>query len=249
MSRTDLLEDGRTIAAVLTSPARGFDRVVTSPRPLTPILLATAVALLFAAVAVPRLDFAKAADAQLQMTGAGGDMTQHQRDEALEQARKVGTVATWAGSAVSPALSVLVVALVLWLAFKVAGTSPPLKGSVAVAAYALLPHFLSTLLFIPALVARAPVDPAELQRLVPSSLAWFLPAGGSPVLAAVAGSIDLFSLWAVVLLVLGMARLSGASLRRSAITVTLLWLTYVALLKVAPAAAMAAARLAHKGGA
>ena len=102
MSRTDLLEDGRTIAAVLTSPTRGFDRVVGANRLLTALLLATAVALLFAAVAVPRLDFAKAAATQLEKTPAGAEMTQHQREEAMEQAAKIGTVAVWAAAVLAP---------------------------------------------------------------------------------------------------------------------------------------------------
>jgi hypothetical protein len=249
MSRTDLLEDGRTIAAVLTSPTHGFDRVVGTNRWLTALLLATAVALVFAAVAAPRLDYAKAAAAQLEKAPAGSDMTPFQREEAMAQAAKIGVVAVWASATLSPLVSMLLVALVLWLAFKVAGTSPPLKGSVAVTAHALLPHFFATLLLVPALVTKAPVDPAELDRVFPSSLAFFLPAGGSPVLAALAGSIDLFSLWVVALLILGMARLSGASQRRSTVAVTLLWLSYVALFKVAPAAAMAAAKVGSRGGA
>jgi hypothetical protein len=247
MSRSDLLEDGRTIAAVLASPARGFDRVAGSRRFLSALFLATAVALVFAAVAAPRLDYAKAAAAQLEKVP--GDMTPHQREEALEQAAKIGKVSIWAGAAVGPAIAMLVTGLMLWLALKVAGAAPTLKASVAVAAHGLLPHFLSPVLLLPALVARAPVDPMAMPQLFPSSFAYFLSARASQVQVALAGSVDVFSIWSLVLLILGMAQVSGASRRRAAITVAVLWFAYVALFKVAPAAAVAAAGLGPKGGA
>jgi hypothetical protein len=175
-------------------------------------------------------------------------MTPFQREEAIEQARKVGTIGVYAASAFTPALSVLAAAFFLWLAFKVAGTSPPFKGTLAVAAHGLLPVMLSKLLMLPAIFQKAPVDPDLLPRLLPSSLAAFLPEKISPVALAAAGAVDLFAFWSLALVVVGMSRLSGASTRRATITVVILWLAYVGLLRVAPAAALAAARGMAGGG-
>jgi hypothetical protein len=248
MSRTDLREDGLTAAAVLTAPGRGLDLVVARHRSLVAILVATAASLLFAAVAVPRIDFARAAERKLDLAPAAAqaEMTPFQREEAIEQARKVGSIAVYAGSAFAPAFSVLAAAFFLWLAFKVAGTTPPLKGTVAVTAHALLPVLLAPLLMLPALLLKAPVDAEALGRLLPSSLAAFLPEQASPVLLAAAASFDLFSFWSLGLLVVGMARLTGASPRRAATVVGLLWLAQVAFLRIAPAAAMAAAEAAAR---
>ncbi len=242
MSSTDLKADGAAVLAVLTAPRRGLALVIERRRSLTAILVATAVSLTFAAVATPRLDFDKAIATQLEMAPNAAEMTPFQREEAIVQGRKIGTVGLYAGSAFSPALSVLVAAFFLWLAFKVAGTAPPFKGALAVAAHGLLPVLLAPLLLLPALVAKAPVDPMGLGRLLPSNLGAFLPEQSSPVLLAAATSFDLFSLWAAVLLTLGMASLTGASRRRAATVVGLLWLAQICLLRIAPAAAMAAAR-------
>ena len=242
MSPTELKDDGATAVAVLTAPQRGLALVVERRRSLTVLLAATAVSLLFAVVAAPRLDFDKAAAAQLELAPSAAEMTPFQREEAVVQARKIGTVGIYAGSAFSPTLTVLAAAFFLWLAFKVAGTSPPFKGTLAVVAHGMLPVLLAPLLLLPALVARAPVDPMGLGRLLPSNLGAFLPDQASPVLLALATSIDLFSIWAVVLLTLGMATLTGASKRRAATVVGLLWLAQVCLLRIAPAAALAAAR-------
>ncbi len=242
MSRTDMKEDGATAAAVLTSPRRGLDLVVARRRSLVAILIATAASVLVAVVAVPRLDFARAAERKLDLAPAQAEMSPFQREEAIEQARKVGSIAVYAGSTFEPGFSVLAAAFFIWLAFKVAGTTPPLKGTVAVTAHALLPVLLAPLLMLPALVWRAPVDAETLGRLLPSSLAAFLPDQASPVLLAALSSIDLFAAWSLVLLTLGMARLSGATIRRAATVVGLLWLAQVAFLRVAPAAAMVAAQ-------
>jgi hypothetical protein len=242
MSRIDLREDGAAAVAVLTAPRRGLDLVVARRRSLVAILIATVASLLFAAAAVPRLDFQKAANRQLELVPATAEMTPFQREEAVEQARKVGSIALYASSAFAPALSALVAAFFLWLAFKVAGTSPPFKGTLAVAAHGLLPSLLSSLLLLPAIFMNAPVDPETLTRLLPSNLAALLPAQASPVAVAAAASFDLFSLWSLALVVLGMTRLSGASTRRALVVVGLLWLAHVALFRIVPVAAVAAAR-------
>ena len=128
MSRTELREDGAAAVAVLTAPRRGLDLVVARRRSLVAILIATVASILFAAAAVPRLDFARAATRQLEMSPEAAEMTPFQREETVEQARKVGTIGVYAGSAFSPALSVLVAAFFLWLAFKVAGHRAPVQG-------------------------------------------------------------------------------------------------------------------------
>jgi hypothetical protein len=242
MSSTSLKEDGAAAGTVLTAPGRGLALVIERRRSLTAILIATAASLLFAVVAVPRFDFDKAAARQIEMGPGAAEMTPFQREEAVVQARKIGGVAIYAGSAFSPAMSVLVIAFFLWLAFKVAGTSPPFKGTLAVAAHGMLPVMLAPLLLLPAIVMKAPVDPTGLGRLLPSNLGAFLPEQSSPVLLAVASSFDLFSLWSLVLVTLGMAALTGASKRRAATAVGLLWLAQLCLLRIAPAAALAAAR-------
>jgi len=249
MSRTDLALDGTVLVATLTRPDRGLTAVASRRRSLTALAVATLASLLFTVVAVPRIDFGRGA-------GAGGDgpqaeeLTPHQLEEARVQATKIGAVAGYASALLGPALLVLGAALALWLAFKVAGTRPELKATTAVAAHAFLPLFLAKLLTLPAVMMKAPIGATDLPGLLPSSLAALLPAGASPVLTALASSFDLFTLWAVVLLVIGMAKVAGATRLRAAAVVGLLWAAQIAVLKIAPAAAAAAqAGKAMAGGA
>ena len=237
MSRTDLALDGTVLVATLTRPEHGLTAAASRRRSLTALAVATLASLLFTAVAVPRIDFGRDAG---QVGPQAEELTPHQVEEARLQAAKIGAVAGYANALLGPALMVLGTALALWLAFKVAGTRPGLKATVAVAAHAFLPLFLAQLLALPAVLMKAPLGVQELPRLLPSSLAAVLPPGASPVLTALASSFDLFTLWAVVLLVIGMAKVAGSTRLRAAAVVGLLWVTQIAVLKIAPAAAAAA---------
>lgn len=243
MTPTELREDGSVVVHALAVPERGLAEAVERRRALTAIGVATIASLLFAAVAIPRVDFEGAATARLERPGPGTEEgaqepTAHDLDAAAATARKLGTVSGWTGAALSPTLFAAVAAVFLFAGFRVAGTRPGFKETFAVAAHGMLPVWLSSLLAIPAAVRRAPIPPDELPLLLPSSLAALAPAGAPPPLVAALSSVNLFALWAVALVAAGMARASGAS-RRRALTVTIvLYVAYVALLKVVPAAAV-----------
>lgn len=243
MTRTDLSEDGAVLVAALTAPGRGLAAAADRRRLLTAILAATLASLLAAAVVVPRVDFARDVPAKLGPEAA--TMTPHQLEEAEAQAAKIGAVFGYAGAGLGPAFAVLGTGLACWLAFKVAGTRPGLKPTMAVAAHALLPLALERLLAVPAALAQAPLAASEVPRLLPSSLAALLPASASPVALAAAGALDLFTLWALLLLAGGMARVAGASRLRAGVVVAVLFLAQVAFFRIAPAAMMAGG----KGGA
>ncbi len=233
MSRTDLSEDGAVLVATLTAPGRGLSLAASRRRSLTALLVATLASLALALVAVPRIDFASEGG---PVGPEAATMTQHQLEQAALQAAKLGSIVGYAGAGLGPAFAILGTALCCWLAFRVAGTQPALKSTVAVSAHALLPLALAQLLTLPAVLLKAPLTVRELPGLLPSSLAALLPAKASPVLLAAAGSVDLFTLWALVLLVIGMAQVAGASRLRSAAVVGLLFLAQVAFFKIAPAA-------------
>lgn len=249
MTVSELATDGSVLARTLAAPSAGLPAAVERRRGLTAIVLGTLAALALAAVAVPRVDFERAAARELERTPKAAELTPHAREEALATARKLGQVGGWATAATQPALWTLGAAVVLFAAFRVAGTRPGLRDSFAVAAHGLAPLWLAKVLAIPAAVARAPIRVEEAERLLPSSLAALLPAGSPPALAGAAGAVDLFALWAAALVAAGMARASGASRRRSAVVVAVLYLAWVAVFRVAlPTLAAAGPAPGPQGG-
>lgn len=198
-----------------------------------PLVAAMAASILLAAVAVPRIDFERAALDAMDAKEGSAQMTPNERDAALQTARRVGTLSTYAGASLGPWVSALAAAFALWLAFKVVGGRPGFPGTFTVAAWGLAPAAVAALLSVPAVLSRARIAPAELDRLLPAAPGALLPAGATGPLASFLWSADLFSLWAVALVAAGMASVAGVSVRRAAVTVVVLWLSYVAVLKVA----------------
>lgn len=247
MLSPEITRDGSVLALALVAPSRGLDAVVERRRAALALAAATVAALAFAAAAAPRTDFARAAAAALDRSPKAAEMTPHDREEAIAVAQKVGAIGLWATAVTGPALAALAAAAALWAAFRVAGARPEFRPTLAVAAHGLLPAALAKLLAIPAVLARAPLAAEDLGRLLPSSPAALLPPTASPALAAALAGLDVFALWGLALVALGMARFSGASRARSAAVVAVLWIAYVAVLRVAPAAAAAA--LGVRGGA
>jgi hypothetical protein len=89
------------------------------------------------------------------------------------------------------------------------------------------------LLSLPSLLGRRGFGFADYQQLgffpatLPSSLTAVAPEGASASLLAVLSSIDLFSLWSMVLLSLGFAVVARVSRATAATTVVALWAVYV----------------------
>jgi hypothetical protein len=231
MLSPEISRDGSVLLATFTTPARALGEVAARRRSLVALAVATVAALVFAAMAVPRIDYQRAAE--LQMGPAAGELTDFQRAEKVAQVEKLGAIGAFAGALLFPTLFALGAACALFVGFRVAAAKPSFRGTFAVTAHGMLPVWIGQLLALPALVARAPLDPMELPKLLPSSLAAFAPARVPPPLLGLLSALDLFALWSVALVVAGMAKTAGVSKRRAAVVTIILWLSYVAVFKVA----------------
>lgn len=83
------------------------------------------------------------------------------------------------------------------------------------------------------------LDPTQAAGIVPSNLAAFLPSTSSAVLKSLAGSIDIFTIWNLILLSIGFAMIAGSrkiTTGKTAKIVFGFWLVYV-LVKLGWAAA------------
>jgi hypothetical protein len=79
------------------------------------------------------------------------------------------------------------------------------------------------------------IDPTQSSGYVPSNIAAFLPSDSSAVLKSLAGSIDFFTIWQVILLCIGLAVIANSRKITSSKTATVVvgfWIVWI-LLKVA----------------
>jgi hypothetical protein len=228
----------RTAADVLVSPSHGLRAAADGKSILFPLAVATALSLVATAIFVPRLDFEhtvaeaidkKAEAASKESNETTSQMTPHQHEEAVAQAAKAARLVAYASGALAPAAMAVAAAFVLFLAFRVAGSRPPFLPSLAVVGWSQLPRFLKGILAVPAAMRRTSIDPKDLERILPTSAAAFLPEGATGVHVGLLSALDLFSLWSLALAVLGMAHVAQVTRARAAAVVVVLWLAWVAV--------------------
>jgi Yip1 domain len=224
-------------AEALLAPGRGLPAAAERRAVMAPLAAATLASLLLAVVATPRVDFEGPAldemDRAARKDPQAAQPAPHEVEEKLAQARKVGAVGSYAAGALAPTLAAVGAALALMLAFRVAGSRPPFGATLAAVSWGLLPLALRALLLLPAVSRMRGVEAVLVDRALPSSLGALLPSAAPPRLAALAHAVDLFSLWAVVLVALGMAHAAGTSRARSLAVVAVLWVSYILVAYVA----------------
>ncbi|HXU37318.1 MAG TPA: Yip1 family protein [Blastocatellia bacterium] len=96
---------------------------------------------------------------------------------------------------------------------------------------------LSSVVMIASLMVRDEeglrnIDPTQPAGIVPTNLAVFLASDASPVIKAIAGSLDVFSIWILILLSIGFAAIAGSrkiTTGKAATVVFGFWLVFVVI--------------------
>jgi Yip1 domain len=227
------MSTAQLFAEALVAPARGLAAAAERRAILAPLLAATLASLAAAAVVTPRLDFDRAVYDAIDKDPQAQQLSPHELEERLAQARKVGSIASYAGAAFGPTLAALGAAVALSLAFRVAGARPAFAPTLAASSFAMVPLALRSLLLVPAATRMQGVSAEQVSRALPSSLGALLPATAPPRLLALAHAVDLFSLWGVALAALGMAHAAGVARGRALAVVALLWASWILVVHVA----------------
>lgn len=133
---------------------------------------------------------------------------------------KLAPVLAGFGALIMPML----VGVLLWLAGKLVDAKEDIQAACMIATYAFFPRILDSLLRV---VQAFLIDPSTLngQYRVALTPARFLdPDTASPILLALLGRIDLFTIWVTVLLAVGLAVVARIPRSRAAIAAVIVWI-------------------------
>jgi hypothetical protein len=143
--------------------------------------------------------------------------------EMMAKSRAVGETFAKIGAFIFMPIAMFLVGLCLWVVGKFFDAKQTLGAAVMVAAYAYVPRLVEAVLNgVQALM----MDPASLNGRYRLSLgpARFLdPDTASPVLVALLGRLDLFTIWVTVLLAIGLAVTGKIPRGRAAAAAALVW--------------------------
>ncbi|MGH9379130.1 MAG: YIP1 family protein [Thermoanaerobaculia bacterium] len=215
------------LVGVLISPVKTFESIAAKPTWLVALLVLLAVQIGISAVATPKIDMEREVRSRIEASG------QEIPEEQIRQQVTMGEKFRWVGlgiQAVAGPIVYFVMGLVFWLLLRFVGDSELKFGeSMAALTHGFMPWVVAGLLGLPLLLGRDSVTSTELRSgLLSSNLGAFAPEDASPVLKALLGSVDVFSLWTLALLLIGYAAVARTKRATVAWVVVGLWVLYVA---------------------
>ncbi len=180
------------------------------------------------AVVSSRIDWERSAE---EILAKQAQKTGHAAPEGTAE-RMAPVMRVW-GLASAPVVlagQLFLVALALWAAERAFGGEARYAGVLSIWAHANLANVIGALLVVAVALAAPPasVPLTGIERLVKSSLGAFLPESAPPPLVTLGSCLDLFSLAALALLVVGFRRIPGLSRGGATALPIVLWLVYVA---------------------
>ena len=218
------------IIGVFFSPNETFASIARQPDWVAPLLIILFLSLAAGFVFAQRVDF-----------GAGIRDAMEQRGnvppDQVDRAVRIGTAAAKIFSYCAPVVSLvilLIIAGVLLLAFRVMGGEGNFNQAFSVTCYAWMPGVIKSLL-ITIIVAVRNVSATELPTVLRSNLAFLVPLKENPLMFALLSKFDIFSIWVIILLIIGFAFVSGFSKAKSATIIISLWVVATLLSLIGPA--------------
>ena len=226
------------IFGAIFSPKATFESIARRPTWLLPLLVLCVLSACTIVIFGHRGGWPSYLDRQLANNSRFQEMPRDQQQQVIETQLKITSKVTPVITAVVPIIAALIIAAVLLGVFNgLAGAEIKFKNSLAVIAYSYSPGIISGLLAL-LIVSFKDVTTIDLQNIVASSGAAFLPSGSPRWMVALLGSLDLFSFWYMILMAIGYSAASPRKLSAGKAFAWIfgIWLAYV-LVKVGLTAA------------
>jgi hypothetical protein len=212
------------LPGVFFSPVRTFESIARRPTWLAPLVLMTAMSLGLTAAILQKIDYEQLTRQALQQRGQ--TVPEDQIASIIERQKKFGGIFGWVIGFAGPAAACLVVAVVLWGAFKAFGWDTRYPQAFGVTTHAFLPGILKSALLLFLVSRQETVNPQALGDLLASNLG-FLVDRKAAALHSILQSIDVFSFWTLALLVIGFATSTRVSRKAAAGIIVVLWVLVV----------------------
>jgi hypothetical protein len=212
---------------VLFSPEKTFGALALRPSWLPALLLLVASTLALSVVLTPKLDMRQVMRDAIEESGQ--ELTPAQLEQRVEMGEKFKWVGTAVGVVFQPAMY-LVMAVLFMVVLRLLGSEIDFRRSLSVSVHGLMPFAVAALLALPVVMGRAEIDMQDVRggTFLRSNLAAFAPEGTGKPMLALMGSVDLFSIWTVVLLAIGFRVVGRVSAAAAWGTVLTLWALFVA---------------------
>lgn len=229
------LEDssfGRLVG-VLVSPVKTFRSIAERPTwgvALVVLLIVSTAVGVLANQRIDKNDMRQMIKERIEKS-RGGQATPEQVEQAVTMGEKINAVTRWL-IPVFAAVVYLAITGLFFAAFRFFGGSGiSYKSSFAVTLHSFMPALVAALLTLPVILSRErlPLKQVQSGNLLASNLGAFAPESLGTAAKSLLSSLDFFSLWSVLLLIVGYRIAAKVSTATAATVVVVLWALYVAV--------------------
>jgi len=236
------LSEGQRLINVFFAPSKTFTDLRRNANWWAPFLIMAIVSMMFVYVVDQKVGFRKVVENQIRLQPKQADRLERLPADQRETAMRQQTGFWRAFSYASPLVGLIfyaIIAAVLFATFKFAVSADiRFKTMFALVIYAWLPAVFVSLLAIISLLAGVSSDGFMIQNPAATNLGAFLDPTASPVLYALLSSVDVFTIWSLILMAIGVTCISKVK-RGTAFAVVLGWYGLWVLIKLGLAAASA----------
>lgn len=217
------------LLTVFVQPAKTFRSIAERPTWFVALLTLSLVSLAAVTFIVPKLDWEQ--NIRQTLAERSTEVDEEQIQTHISAAEKVGAISTYGLVAVTPWIFYPITALIFLGLFKMAGGQLGFQQSLAVSAHGFLPGLVKLLLSLPVVAGMKTVDVEAFQSgsFLSSNLGFLAGADASPAVGALLSSADVFSLWTIILLVIGYGIAAKVSRGTAVACVGGLWLFGIAI--------------------
>lgn len=231
-------EVGR-LTGIFFSPGKTFADIALRPRWWVPVILMALLGTVYLNMFTQRVGWESVIRQALERSPQGQNMSPEQRQQAVTVGARLYQYLGYGGSAVGMLFYVFIVAVILMFLFDtIMSAGVGLKRMMAIVAYGFLPLLIQTVLSMVVLLLKDPEE-FNLQNPLMFNVGAFLSPETPAALRAVGSSIDLFTLWILVLLAIGVSTAAHKiSFGKALAGIAFPWVLFVILKAVAAAAGM-----------
>ena len=210
------------IGGALWKPRATFASIAARPTWAVALLVIVLASTLLTALWIPKIDVAEMIRARMAESGQSVPADRIETAEAFMKRLK------WpmflAPVMIMQPLFIAAAAFVFYLIFRILGSTQSYRQSLGVAVHSFLPLAIAALLAVPILLSRDSITMEEMTGgVLMSNLGFLLPEDTSPAIRALVQSLDFFTLWTVVLQVIGYRQSSGRANPTVVISVLCVW--------------------------
>ena len=212
---------------IFVDPRTAFEDIAVAPRWLLPMLLIVVTTVGYLALFSSRVGWEQFIRRTAEANDRMQSMPSDQRERAIEMQVKFASVWGMIGPAVAVPMTMAITAGVLLFVFRMLlDANVRFPQVLGVTAWSSLPGVISTAAAVMVLLLKTSGD-FDLRNPVGFNLGFYLPEGTRAWIVSLASSLDIFTLWTIVLLATGMAVVARRSWGSALGAILLPWALYV----------------------